>query len=221
MLNSKLHPLNFLILAIFYIGATFFAHTFQQYTMILIATGINIAILSNQIKFKAVLIFVLSLTPVLCAMFISGYFYASDISHRQDIAYYLTLRTFCLAFVSFTFSIHTPYQMLINYLMQKKLLSVRIGYSLLAVFNSFHHLGDEFKRVQLAYKMRYHKRFLSPRVIITLLTVAARYAHNLSISMHSRGLNNKKTFIEKTTALKLYDYLFWLVNIYGIAYFML
>lgn len=221
MLKIRFHPIAYLILPTIYLLATFIAKEYQTYLLIVIMIIINLLIIEKRIKYKAMLIFLLSMTPIIIATFLSGYFFAVNLQHQQLSGYNIALRTFCIAFVSFSFSIHSPYPSIINDLMQRKIISINIGYALLAAFNSFTQLIHEFNKIQLAYKMRYHKTMISPKIIISLLVVAARYSHNLSISIYSRRLNKNKTFIQPLIPIRWFDYLLWFANLYLITFIVI
>jgi energy-coupling factor transporter transmembrane protein EcfT len=147
-------------------------------------------------------------------MGISAYLFNNSGSlSAAKLANLLIMRYLSIALISYSFAIHTPFAKLFDYLIEHKICSVKIGYSLFAAFNSLIFLSEEFKRIQTAYKMRYGKNFISPLVFISLLTTAARYAHNLSISMYCRGINHYKTFVVKTPKLNFFNYALWLINL--------
>lgn len=214
----RTHPFNLIVLAILYTIAIVSADSYQDYVFVLIIAYINLTLLTKGIKYKALAIFTLSLIPILLATLLSSYLFANVTSlYRLNLALLLSLRYFCLAIIPFSFTIHTSYPDVLNYLMQKKLIPVKIAYPVLAAFNSFYFLLEEFKRIQIANKMRYGKNLTSPRILLTLMEAASRYAHNLSISMHSRNLNGDKTFVTPYPKLTNRDYLLWGINLFFIG----
>lgn len=213
-LHSILHPLNFVILPIFFIIAIFSANNISQYIIILVLSYLNLLLVTKAVKYRVLIIFILCLIPVLLAVFLSSYLFTNGSSGAKiNMAYFLTMRYFLLALISFAYSIHTPFSLLFNYLIQRKILSVKIGYAILAAFNSFHFLAGEFRRIQVSYKMRHGKNCYSPIIFIALLTTAARYAHNLSISMYSRGIDKNKTFVVSASKIRFFDYILLGINL--------
>lgn len=220
----NLHPFNFIILQILGLAATFLCNSLHGYLLIITIMFINLVILvRSQLKVKVLFWFSLSLAPALIAMFISSYLFArhADLANLITVqdntilmqSLTLTLRLFTLSLVSFAFMYHMPKEITIQNLMQYRLISVRIGFSLLAVFNAVDYLKSEFARIQIAYQMRYKKRYLSPKIILPLLIAAARYAHSLSISMHSRGLNPNRTYLTERMDFRLTDLLVCVVTL--------
>lgn len=215
--NRLFHPLLFVVIPILLLGAVFSMNHIWQYVVVITIAGCNLLLLVRTVRYHILIIFTLCLLPVIFAVFVSSYFFSHySIISKTDTALLLSIRYFSLAIISFAFTIHTPFAYVFKYLMQHKILPVKIGYALLAAFNSFYFLAEEFRRMQIAYKMRYSKNHISLLIFITLLTAAARYAHNLSISMYSRGINNYKTFVHKIPNLKLQDYILSSINLAAI-----
>lgn len=224
MLKNKLHPFLFLIFALIGIAGIFNLNNSKGYLLTLLLMLCNLLLLNPNLKWKKLGLFSLILVPALAAMFISSYWFVptSNISeinsanptqlHLQH-SINLTLRLYSLALISFGFMLHMPKESVLLNLMQRKILSVKIGFSLLAVFNAFEYLANEFQRIQLAYKMRFNKRYLSPKILLPLLIAAARYAHNLSISMYNRGLNQERSYIQPKINFSRYDGGLILVNL--------
>jgi hypothetical protein len=205
------------VLPTLFIISIFCANNVWQYLLILLIAYINLLLIISTVKYRFIIIFILCLLPVLIAIYLSSYFFTNgNFLAKINIADFLTIRYFSLALISFTYSIHTPFAFVFNYLMQRKIFSIRIGYAILAAFNSFHFLAEEFRRIQIAYKMRYGKNCYSPIIFIALLTTAARYAHNLSISMYSRNINKHKTFVSVIPDIGYKVYILWVLNLVAI-----
>ena len=216
MLKHKLHPFEFLLLPLLGLVGIFSLHSWQGYLLTLLLMALNLVILNSRLEWKKLVAFSLILLPALGAMFASSYWFAPadglnvltghNNSHQQLIqSANLTLRLYSLALISFGFMLHMPKESVLLNLMQRKILSVKIGFSLLAVFNAFEYLADEFQRIQLAYRMRFKKNYLSPKILLPLLVAAARYAHNLSLSMYNRGLNQGRSFQQPKINFSRYD----------------
>lgn len=234
MLNHKLHPLAFLILPLLGIASIFSLKASEGYLLTLFVMLLNLILLTTHVEWKKLGLFSLILTPALSAMFISSYWFVptenlininliNTTQLRLQHSTALTLRLYSLALISFSFMLHMPKESVLLNLMQRKILSVKIGFSLLAVFNAFEYLADEFKRIQLAYKMRFRKNYLSPKILLPLLVAAARYAHNLSISMYNRGLNQERSYMQPTIKFSRYDGGLILINlgvIMSLIYFL-
>lgn len=216
MLEQKLHPLNFIILPLLGIVAIFSATQIIQYAIIFIIMLINFSLICKRPQLKVLLWFNLSLIPPLLALFISSYLFASsselsnysltNLTHsRLWLSTILSLRLYLLSLISVSFMLHLPQEQLILDLIQRKIIRVKIGYSFLAVFNAFAFMKQEFTRIQIAYKMRFRKKWLSPQILMPLLVAAARYAHHLSISMYTRGINQDRSYYQSIIKFGLYD----------------
>ncbi|MBX9599044.1 MAG: energy-coupling factor transporter transmembrane protein EcfT [Burkholderiales bacterium] len=224
MLSNKFHPLNFIVLPLLGIIAIFCATHIIQYGLIFAIMLLNFSLLCKKPQFKIMLWFNLSLIPALLALFISSYFFASDnelsnyalSSQAQSKLWFsatLAMRLYLLSLVSVSFMLHLPQEQLILDLIQRKIVRVKIGYSFLAVFNAFAFMKQEFTRIQIAYKMRFRKKWLSPQILMPLLVAAARYAHHLSISMYTRGINQERSYHQPKINFTYYDLAIVLLNI--------
>lgn len=221
MLSARFHPLNFIIIPLIWLSAAFSAKHAYCYGLILFIAGLNLVILNTKISWRNLGWFSVCLSPALAALFISSYLFVGPIPTTMHISKedhlmfscILCLRLFTLSIVSFAYMYHLPKERVILSLAQTKILPVKIAYSLLAVFNAFTYLGQEFKRIQLAYQMRYQQLKIAPIVIFPLLVAAARYAHSLSISMYNRGLNQNRSYYNQQPKLNYRDYLLWTINL--------
>lgn len=200
MPKLNLHPLNYLLIMMLGIIAIFTANSITQYIVIDIMLFIMI-IISSKLKLKPILIFTIFLIPILLSYYLSTYIF--NVAKHEVIL--LIVRLMSLSLISFVYVIHIPHYKLMNEIMQRKYLPISICFAILATFNAFTYLKDEYNKIQLAYKMRFGKINISPKLMLPLLVSAARYAHHLSISMHSRGLNEKRSFYYEKTPYKLFD----------------
>ncbi|AUR51714.1 energy-coupling factor transporter transmembrane component T [Aquella oligotrophica] len=221
MHNLKFNQLNYLIIPIILLLATALYSTYQEYLFcLLIAVG-NLLLLTREIHWKKLLLFCLCLSPAIGASYLTGHLFTAnndaEISHMNALN--LCIRLFTITMISFAFMIHMPKEKIMLELMQRKILPVAIGFGLLSTLNAFSHFADEFRRIQIAYQMRYQRSFYSPKIILPLLVASARYAQNVSISMFNRGLNKKRTYSHETNKFKFLDYLILGLNlIFLVAY---
>lgn len=209
-----LHKLNhsvFLVLAFIYIVAILFSNSIMLDFMLLGLTLLNLVCMV-KLKIRYIIYFILLLIPGQCSIFIMTLIFSNHHSTNYidwiwqffhlKIAYpvlkdaiFLSSRVFCLSLISFMWVIHIDFEQAILYLMQIKWLNITIGYSLFAMVNAFKFMQKEFKRILIAYRMRKLKFEFLLRIIYPLMVSATRYAHCVSLSMESRGLNKDKTFI--------------------------
>lgn len=209
-MKAKVNDLLFLFMAFLYLIPIFISENIYLNISILILAFLNILFL-RKINFKYLLYFLLIIILPTLSVFITvliytkgadatpviGYFLGFGIRELAlENALFLSVRAFSLSMVSFLFLLAIQYDALVFSLMQNIKLPVSIGYSLLATFNAFKYMKDEFLRIQLAYKMRFLKRRFPLSLIFPILVSASRYAHYAGLSLESRGLNNKKTFSE-------------------------
>jgi energy-coupling factor transporter transmembrane protein EcfT len=110
-------------------------------------------------------------------------------------AIHLTLRSFCMSVISLSYVLSLRYDRLVYALMQNLRLNTNIGFSLLASFNAFYHLKEEFVRIRLINKMRFGKRVNPFRMLFPLLVGAGRYASQAGLSLESRGLSKQRTYL--------------------------
>lgn len=186
-----MHPFNYCLIPIISIVAIFNSNSNLCYPLILFVSITPLLIGKRKLSYIPILIFAISLLPGLLGYFLaSKYFSNNDL----DTTINLCIRLFSLSLVSFIYVINLPSEQLIIELMQRKLISIKIGFALLATNNALSSLKHEFSKIQTSYKMRFGKRCLSPKIALPLLVAASRYAHNISISLHSRGISNNHTF---------------------------
>lgn len=200
MQKLVMHPLNYLLIPFIGIAAIFSFNTLYQYLFIdLILFGF--ICITNQVKIKSIIVFLLCLTPALLSYYFTGYIFGIN----QNEILLLIVRLTSLSFISFIYVLHMPHEETLNELMQRKLLPITIGFAILATLNAFIYLKNEYNKIQIAYKMRFGKNHISPKLILPLLVSASRYAHHLSLSMHSRGLNKNRTFFQNIKPIKIPD----------------
>lgn len=116
-----------------------------------------------------------------------------------DNAIHLTIRSLCMSIISLSYVLSLKYDKLVYALMQNLKLSPNIGFSLLASFNAFYHLKEDFIRIRLINRMRFGKRVNSFKILFPLLVGAGRYAAQAGLSLDSRGINRDRTYYEITT----------------------
>ena len=208
---KALHPFNYMLLSLIGIVGIFCSHTIITYVYIDILMLANLVIFERKINWRALIIFIITMLPTLIAFYISSRLFASSI---------LSARLFSLAIISFMYILHLPKEQFVLNLIQRKILSVNIGFALLAVFNAFAELRKEFNKIRLAYKMRFGKNSYSPKMLLPLMVSAARYAHTLSISMYTRGINQNRSYYTPKIQYRLWDMLMLLLNIVAVIYFI-
>lgn len=213
MLKLKTHPFNYLILPLMGIIAIFSSKNNLAYLIIDTLMLVNLLIFQAKIKWKSLAIFALTLIPALLSFYISTRLFMNNLNESGVNGLTLTTRLFSLAIVSYLYATHLPQESLINNLMQRKILSINIGFAFLAVFNAFEQFGKEFHKIQLAYRMRFGKLCLSPKIIFPLFVYAARYAHCLTISMYTRGINNNRSFYDAKIPYRIIDWLIVIINL--------
>ncbi len=212
--SSKVNDLLILFMAFLYLIPIFFSENIYLNAAILILAFLNILLL-RRINFKYLLYFLLIIILPIFSVFITVLIYTKGAGATPVIGYFLgfairelafenalflTVRAFSLSMISFIFLLAIKYDALVFSLMQNLKLPVSIGYALLATFNAFNYMKDEFLRIQLAYKMRFLKLRFPLSLIFPILVSASRHAHYTGLSLESRGLNSQKTFSE---------YFFW------------
>lgn len=216
MLSNKLHCLNYLIIPVFWLVVTVATKSIYGYGLIFIAVMIDALILIRKINWLHLAWFGILLIPALVAMFTSSYIFGNEKAQAGQpwlLSMSMSLRLFLLSITSFVFIYHMPKEKVIETLAQRRILPVKIAYSLLAVFNAFSYLGAEFQRIKLAYQMRFQKFTPSPLIIMPLLVAAARYAHSLSISMYTRGLNQERSYANRQPGFSGTDFSYWGINL--------
>jgi energy-coupling factor transporter transmembrane protein EcfT len=215
MQNLKFNQLNYLITPILLLAATALYSSYQGYLFCLLIAMINLLLLTREIHWKKLLLFCLCLSPAIGASYLTGHLFtaSNDLEISQTNALNLSIRLFTIAMISFAFIIHMPKEKIMLELMQRKILPVTIGFGLLSTLNAFSHFADEFRRIQIAYQMRYQRSFYSPKIILPLLVASARYAQNVSISMFNRGLNKNRSYVHKIDKFGAIDYLLLLLNV--------
>ncbi|MBY0379078.1 MAG: energy-coupling factor transporter transmembrane protein EcfT, partial [Burkholderiales bacterium] len=130
-----------------------------------------------------------------------------------DIVWLLTMRVSAITISSIMLISAVNFEELILYLMQHLRLPVIIGYPCLSAINALANFKQEYTRIKSAYLMRYGKVSYSLLIFYPMLISATRYALQNGLSMEARGLNKTKTFIHRTSSLKLIDLVVIVFNI--------
>jgi energy-coupling factor transporter transmembrane protein EcfT len=207
----KHNSLLFLLLAFLYLIPVLGADNTNLTLSMAILAFINVIFLA-KINFKYLFLFLILLLLPLISVFFTTILYVKTVGEPRILyeigtlkitesawqnAMYLTSRSFSLSFVSFVFILAINSVELVFSLMQNAKLSVNIGYPMMATFLAFENLKDEFQRIQTANSMRFRKKIPLFQMLVPLLVNASRHAYQVGLSLESRGLQARKTFIER------------------------
>ena len=223
--NQRGNDILLLILSCIFVTYIFISNNIHIYVGLCILSLVNILLMRN-IKIKYLLIFSICMLPTTIGMFVSALIFAKSssgtiisfwgmdfTSNNLELAINLSLRTFCLSWVSFLFIIHVNFTNCVLYAMQYLKLPVKIGYALLAMINAMAYIKQEFIRIRIAQKMRGLAQYNLLHLMYPLMISASRYAYVCGISLESRGLNSDKSFVRQVASWKNSDSLILLINI--------
>ncbi|MCK4957037.1 MAG: hypothetical protein KAS49_05330 [Candidatus Cloacimonetes bacterium] len=206
----KTNDLTFLFLAFLYLIPILFSDNAILSLSSLLLAIINISIL-RKINLKILILMIAFLLVPIVSVFITVLLYTKGANTTPviasfcglkiyqaafDNAIFLAARAFSLSVVSFVFLLVIKSDALVFSLMQNLKLPVAIGYSLMATFNAFFYMRDEFIRIRIAYKMRFQKKIFPLKLLIPILVSASRYAHFAGLTLESKGLHKEKTYTE-------------------------
>ncbi|HCX72221.1 MAG TPA: hypothetical protein DHM37_00725 [Candidatus Cloacimonas sp.] len=211
MNSKKINDVSIFFIALLYILPALFAENSVFLLLVCALAFINLNLVRN-LNYKFLGIFLLVLAIPLISVFISVLINSKLTANSQVLfqigsrliydtswhnAVFLTVRTFVLSFISVSYLLGIDYDDFVYSLMQNLKLPVSIGFALLATFNAFSFMRQEFQRIRLAYKMRFQKKKLSLLLIFPVLVSAGRYAYYAGLSMESRGLQAERTYLRK------------------------
>lgn len=216
-----------LLLTFIYTVAVLFAPT-SEFCLLWLFLSLFQLIIAGKIKWKYLGIFTLIMIIPSIAQFITGYMHL-DISssakislfgfklyqEKFNLSLYLVVRAFSLSLISFAYLTAIRYDRLIYSLIQNLKFPVKFGYALMASFNALGNLQEEFFRIRIAARLRFSRQPLFYFYIIPLLVSATRYSQQAAVSMQTRGLSEKKSFLIEQK-LKSIDLAFLLINILGV-----
>lgn len=209
-MKSSINELSIFFTAMIYLIPLLISNSWEINLLLLGLALINL-IFQRKINIKLVGYFILIMLLPLSSLFITVLLYTKEASNTviigniigfpiyklaMDNAIYLTTRAFSMSMISFIFLVSIRYDALVFSLMQILKLSPSIGYSLLATFNAFHYMEDEFIRIRSAWKNRFCKNKFPLSLIFPVLVSASRYAYHAGLSLECRGLNKKKSYLE-------------------------
>ncbi len=203
----------------------------QTWTVCLFWTVLSILQLqiAGRIRWKYVLFFILLLVVPSLSLLITSYLHLKGgisgqpviilgktfDNYKLQISLYLMIRSWSLSVISFTYLTAIRYDRLIYSLIQNLGFPVSWGYALLVSFNAVGNLRGELERIRQAAMMRFMKKPLFYFYIIPLLVSATRYSQQAAMSIQTRGLNQKKSFII-SAKLGYIDIAYLVINIAGI-----
>jgi energy-coupling factor transporter transmembrane protein EcfT len=230
-----INDLVFLVISFIYVGAILISNNTISYLMLTGFALINL-VLFKKINSRLIILFCLTIIPGLLVIFIVASLFANpgySYNHSNNplihdaywqlwginvsttnvyIALNLVTRTATLAVCSFVFIAHINVERVILCAMKQLHLPVKIGYAILAMNNALGFLRDEFLRIRSVYKIRFRKKLGLHKLLYPLLISASRYAAICGMSLVTRNLNNKKTFVVKCRAWQLTDSLVLAAN---------
>lgn len=228
--KHRLNELTILFTAFLYLIPLLISGSWEMNLIILGISIINLrAVRKINTKYLGYLILIM-LLPLL-SLFITVLLYSKPVENDFIIntiigfsiknsaynnAIYLTTRALSISMISFIYLLSIHYDALVFSFMQVTKLPVAIGYSLMATFNAFFYMKDEFFRIQSAWRMRFGKKKFPLTLIFPILVSASRYAYHAGLSLECRGLNNEKTYVEHHP-WKIRDTLYLIINCCEIA----
>ncbi len=121
-------------------------------------------------------------------------FYSKAFSH----ALFNWIRLWSISLFSFSSAKVLNVEELVLFLMQKKIISVRLGYSLLMGYNSIAGFKEEWKLISLNLKLRGIKSKNPFKKIFPLLVYAFRSSLRGAMALRARGLKESKVFFVQT-----------------------
>jgi energy-coupling factor transporter transmembrane protein EcfT len=222
----KTNDLLIFFIALIYIFPVFVSENLTLNFAIVVLALLN-AVILRKIRFRYLIVFVLLLIPVQLSVFLTTALYSRGVESTPvvieifsvavrrkalDNAVFITARTFILSVTSFIFLLGINFENLVTSLMQNLRLNPVIGFSILAAVNAFKYMKDEFVRIQTAYRMRSQNGKFFIFLFFPLMVSASRYAFYAALSMESRGLSEKRTFL-KDLKWKTRDTIYLLFNI--------
>lgn len=205
-----IHDLYLIILALAYLTIIILNQNVAFYWIILGCAFLNVSMF-RQIKFKLLFMLTLWLIPLSIAIVVTSYLFVK--TSFDTLAIRLFSRNVSITLTTVMISSAIDFEQLLLYLMQRKVLPVKLGYPLLAMMNSLSFLLDEFKRIKDTYLMRFGRKKYSIRILYPVLVSAARYAFDAGISLESRGLNQNKTYVRLVQSFKLSETVYLITNI--------
>ncbi len=229
-MKNRLNELSLLITSLIYMIPLLLSSNWKLNLILLALAMINL-IFVRTIRFRYLAYFLLVMIFPLISLFITVLLYTKGASASPicctilgfsiremalSNAIYLTTRAFALSTVSFTFLTAIRYDALVFAMMQVFKLPPAIGYSLLATFNAFLYMKDEFLRIRLAWRNRFGKNRFPLSLIFPVLVSASRYAHYAGLSLECRGLNKDKSYLE-IHLWKTRDWIYVMINIFQIV----
>jgi len=210
-MSKKINDVSIFLIALLYILPALFAENSLFLLLICSAAFVNLNLI-RKLNYRFLGLFLLVLAIPLVSVFISVLINSKLTASSQVLfelgslqiydtawhnAVFLTVRTFVLSFISVSYLLGIDYDDFVYSLMQNLKLPVSIGFALLATFNAFSFMRQEFQRIRLAYKMRFQKRKMPLLLIFPVLVSAGRYAYYAGLSMESRGLRSERTYLRK------------------------
>lgn len=213
-MHKSLNQLNYLLVPLMLLITVSFGKNWRYYLALILLALVNLMVINRRPAWKKLIYFSLILIPTLATGYLTAVIFKSsaNVNDLNMIGLNFSIRLYALAIVSFIFISNMPRQEIMLDLMQRRILPVTIGFGLLVSLNAFSNFAKEFKRIQLAYQMRFGRKLYSPRIALPLLITATRYAQSASISMFNRGLNQQRSYHRTLQPINYLDYALWLIN---------
>lgn len=218
-LNLRINDLALFCLSFTYLLCLLINPVWYTNWFIVVLSLVNAFCFSKFSKYhlKIVLIIFCLLIPISLALFTTCVVFKPAYV-TKDESYLLGLelvsRMYVLFIAPLLAFIVIDFEGLILYCMQRLNLPVVLGYSILSAINAFKYFSVEIERIRYAFLMRYAKKKINIFVLYSFLVSATRYAFHQGISMESRGLNPKKTFVHQVRLWRKLDTLVILGNLF-------
>lgn len=195
-----------------------------QYNILLNVVIVAVSLLSllffSEVKVKRIITLLIPAIIAAWGLFVMGLYYAREnptlISRMSDIstvpymvraalstngetALQLSTRLLAYAGLGMVFALTTEGEYFVRSLMHQCRLSPKFAYGILAAFYLLPIMIQEFRNVQLAFRVRNMSgNGLRPAVIFAMLVNSIRWSESIAMAMESKGFcgNAARTYVE-------------------------
>jgi hypothetical protein len=174
-----------------------FISNIEQHILLVVFAYLNILLITKKYQVIKIFKLLFYMSPGLIGFAIASFLFTKNPNLKIYNTIYLLVHFLSIIFISFLYTTAINFNSLIFYCLNKRWLSISIGFALIMVETTAKFVMQDWKKIFLVYKMRQYKKSQILKPVFLLLLNTISYAQDISINTFVRGViidNNSTTF---------------------------
>lgn len=187
-----------------------FMSNIEQHIILVVFAYLNILLITKKYQVIKIFKLLFYMSPGLIGFAIASFLFTKNPNLKIYNTIYLLVHFLSIIFISFLYTTAINFNSLIFYCLNKRWLSISIGFALIMVETTAKFVMQDWKKIFLIYKMRQYKKSQILKPVFLLLLNTISYAQDISINTFVRGvIIDNKTIRVKDALTHTSQILWW------------